>query len=46
MQLELLQMLDRDRIGLALGYALVSVAAGFVAVWVTTSLVRRARLTT
>lgn len=45
MQLELLQMLDAGRIGLALGYSLGSVAAGFLAVSVTTSLVRRARLT-
>jgi CrcB protein len=44
MQLELLRMLDADRIGLAIGYALTSVAAGFVAILVSTNLVRRARL--
>ncbi len=44
MQLELLRMLDNDRLGLALAYALVSVATGFVAVGVATNLVRRARL--
>jgi CrcB protein len=44
MQLELLRMLDRDHIGLALAYALLSVAAGFLTVAVATNLVRRARL--
>jgi CrcB protein len=41
MQLELLQMLDADRVGLALGYAAASVAAGFAAVALATNLVRR-----
>jgi CrcB protein len=45
MQLELLRMLDDDRIGLALAYAGVSVAAGFTAVMVATNLVRRAKVT-
>ncbi len=44
MQLELLRMLDDDRVGLAVAYGLVSVAAGFLAVTVATNLVRRARL--
>jgi CrcB protein len=44
MQLELLRMLDGDRLALAAAYALVSVAAGFAAVAVATSLVRRARV--
>lgn len=44
MELELLRMLDTDRIGLALAYALVSVLAGFFGVMVATNLVRRARL--
>ena len=44
MQLELLDMLDDDRLGLALGYALVSVASGFAAVAFATNLVRRTRL--
>lgn len=43
MQLELLRMLDGDRIGLALAYASVSLVAGFLAVAVATNLVRRAR---
>jgi CrcB protein len=44
MQVELLRMLDAGRIGLAVGYAALSVAAGFAAVLVATNLVRRARL--
>jgi CrcB protein len=44
MQIELLRMLDADRIGLALSYALVSVLAGFLAVAVATNLVRRAQV--
>jgi CrcB protein len=45
MQVELLQMLDHERFPLALGYSGASIAAGFLAVWVATNLVRRARLT-
>jgi fluoride exporter len=45
MQVELLRMLDDDRIALALSYAVVSVGAGFAAVALATNLVRRARLT-
>jgi len=45
MQLELLRMLDGDRIGLAVAYAAVSAAAGFLAIAVATNLVRRARVT-
>lgn len=41
-QIELLAMLDRDRVALALGYAACSLAAGFVGVTVATKLVRRA----
>ena len=44
MQLELLRMLDGDHVGLAIAYASVSVAAGFLAVTVATNLVRRARI--
>jgi fluoride exporter len=43
-QVELLRMLDRDQIGLALGYAGASVAGGFAAVWIATVLVRRVRV--
>jgi len=46
MMVELLGMLDRGRIGLALGYAAASVLAGLAAIAVATNLVRRARLVT
>jgi CrcB protein len=45
MQLELLRMLDGDHVGLALGYAIGSVAAGFLGIALATNLVRRARVT-
>ena len=45
MQVELLRMLDQRDVALAAGYALASVAAGFVAVTIATNLVRRVRLT-
>jgi len=45
MQIELLGMLDRESIGLALAYSLTSVVVGFLAVGVATNLVRRARFT-
>jgi fluoride exporter len=45
MQVELLKMLDDDDIALAVAYALVSVAVGFLAVAAATNLVRRARMT-
>jgi fluoride exporter len=41
MQVELLQMLDADRVGLAAGYAAASLAAGFAAVFLATKLTRR-----
>jgi CrcB protein len=44
LQLELLQMLDHGERGLAAGYAAASVAAGLLAIALTTNLVRRARL--
>ncbi len=43
LQLELLEMLDDGRAGLAGAYALTSVAAGLAAVALATSLVRRGR---
>lgn len=43
-QIELLQMLDAGEAGLALGYALASVAAGMVAVALATKLTRRAQV--
>lgn len=44
MQLELLRMLDEGLLALAAAYALISIAAGFLAVAVATNLVRRARV--
>ncbi len=44
MQLELLRMLDRHHYGLAAGYAAASVLAGYLAIEVATSLVRRVRV--
>jgi fluoride exporter len=44
MQLELLRMLDRGSAGLALGYAVASLVAGFGAAWVATAMVRRVRV--
>jgi CrcB protein len=44
MQVEILRMLDRDRYGLALGYAAASIAAGYLAIWLATATVRRARV--
>jgi CrcB protein len=46
MQVEILRMLDADRVGLALGYALASILLGFLAVALATNLVRRARMAT
>jgi CrcB protein len=43
-QLELVRMLDRGSLGLALGYAAASVVAGFAAVWIATAMVRRVRV--
>jgi len=43
MQVELLKMLDASRYGLAAGYALASLAAGYAAIWVGTAVVRRTR---
>jgi CrcB protein len=44
MQVEVLKMLDHGRLGLAMGYAAASVAAGYVAIWMTTAFVRRYRV--
>jgi CrcB protein len=44
MQVEVLRMLDEDRIGVAVMYAGISVITGFAAIAVATNLVRRARV--
>jgi fluoride exporter len=46
MQVEILTMLDHHRVGLAVGYAAASLTAGYLAIWLTTAAVRRARLIT
>lgn len=44
MQLEILRMIDHSRYGLATGYALASVAAGYLAIRIATASVRRMRV--
>jgi CrcB protein len=44
MQVEIVKMVEADRYGLAAGYAFASISAGFVAIWLATNLVRRARV--
>src|SRR5512135_2156336 len=43
-QIELLKMFDAHRYGLAAGYGLASVLAGFAGVYIATAMVRRLRL--
>ena len=43
MQVEVLRIIDRDRYGLAVAYAATSLAAGYLAIWIGTALVRRTR---
>jgi CrcB protein len=44
MQVETLRMIEHQHYGLAIGYVVASLAAGFVAVHLATALVRRARV--
>ena len=44
MQVELVNMVEAHRYGLAAGYALASIGAGLTAIWLSTTVVRRARL--
>ena len=44
MQVEIFKMLDHDRYGLAVAYPAASLTAGYLAIWVTTALVRRTRV--
>ena len=43
MEMEILTLLRDDRYGLATVYAAVSLAAGYLAIWVTTAAVRKLR---
>jgi len=45
MQLEVFDMVEADEIGLAALYVVASLIVGFTAIFVTTNLVRRARVT-
>lgn len=44
MQVEILELVDAHRYGLALGYTGASVVAGYTAIWVATSIARRTRV--
>jgi len=44
MQVEILTMLEHHRYGLAATYAVASIAAGYLALWVATASVRRVRV--
>jgi len=44
MAIEIVRIADHGRYGLAVAYALASVAAGYLAIWAATALVRRTRL--
>ncbi len=43
-QVEILKMLEADHYGLAAGYGLTSITAGYTAIWLATSIVRRVRV--
>jgi CrcB protein len=43
MQVEVVELARGGRVGLAVAYAAASLAAGYLAIWVTTALVRRSR---
>jgi CrcB protein len=44
MEVEILKMVEADHYPLALAYALSSLAAGLLAIWLATTIVRRAQL--
>lgn len=44
MQVEILKIIDAHRYGLATGYAVASVAAGYAAIWTASAIVRRTRM--
>lgn len=43
MQVEILKMLERGSVGMACGYAAASIAAGYLAIWLSTAMVRHVR---
>jgi len=44
MQVEIVRIFEAHRYGLAVGYALVSIALGMTAIWLAVTLVRRTRV--
>ncbi|MCL2418131.1 MAG: fluoride efflux transporter CrcB [Conexibacteraceae bacterium] len=44
MEVEILKMIEADRYGLAISYSLASLIAGLWAIWLASTIVRRARL--
>jgi CrcB protein len=44
MQVEMLRIVEAHRYGLALSYAFTSIAAGVLAIWLATTIVRRTRM--
>ena len=44
MQVEILTMIEHHRFGLAASYAAASIAAGYLAIWLATMVVRRPRV--
>ena len=44
MAVEILTMIDAHHYGLAIAYAAASIGAGFLAIWVATTIVRRPRV--
>ena len=46
MQVEIVRMLDGRHVGLAIGYTAASLAAGYAAIQIATSMVRRVRVRT
>lgn len=44
MQIQAVKLIESGRYGLAVGYPLASIAAGVLAVWISTKAVRRARI--
>jgi fluoride exporter len=46
MQVEILKMIEYHHYGLAAGYTAASLTAGYLAIWVATATVRRARVVT
>jgi CrcB protein len=44
MQIEILELAEAHRYGLAVGYAVASILAGLTAIWLATTIVRRTRV--